>query len=266
MCQSVSILDRIFETKREEVALAKSRVGLSELAEQGSHRPVMPFCQALRNSQHPVALIAEVKKASPSKGLIRPDFDPVQIAQTYASTAADCLSVLTDVSYFQGSPEYLEQIKDTVGIPCLRKDFIYDPYQIAQARAWGADAVLLIASALSRTQLSDLKGEIEALGMDALLEVHDEGESEVAIELGFGFVGVNNRNLKDFNTDLHISEGLLPMLRTGLPDAVLVSESAIETYADVARVAHAGANAVLIGTTFCAAPDIGSKVREVMGW
>ncbi len=262
----MTILDRIFETKREEVALAKSQVGLSELAEQASQQPLLPFRETLRNSPHPVALIAEVKKASPSKGLIRGDFDPLEIANIYKSAGADCLSVLTDVSYFQGSPEYLQQIKDQVNIPCLRKDFIYDPYQVAQARAWGADAVLLIAASLSQSQISDLKFEIESLRMDAFLEVHDESEAELAIELGFGFVGVNNRNLKDFKTDLHISERVLPILRQGLPDAVLVSESAIETHTEVIQVQDSGARAVLIGTTFCVTPDIGSKVRQVMGW
>lgn len=245
---------------------AKAKVGLSELAEMASRQPLLPFRLTLQNSPHPVALIAEVKKASPSKGLIRHDFNPLEIARTYKSAGADCLSVLTDVDYFQGSPEYLRQIKAEIEIPCLRKDFIYDPYQVAEARAWGADAVLLIAASLEKPQISDLKSQIEGLGMNAFLEVHDEGEVELAIDQGFGFVGVNNRNLKDFKTDLNISERLIPLLKQGLPGAVLVSESALETKSEIDQVQAAGARAVLIGTTFCASSDIAGKVSEVMGW
>lgn len=262
----MNILDRIFETKREEVARAKANVGLSELAEMASRQPLLPFRQSLQHSPHPVALIAEVKKASPSKGLIRPDFNPLEIARTYKAAGADCLSVLTDVDYFQGSPDYLRQIKAEIQIPCLRKDFIFDSYQVAEARAWGADAVLLIAASLEPSQISDLKSQIEDLGMDAFLEVHDEQQVELAIDLSFGFVGVNNRNLKDFKTDLNISERLIPLLKQGLPKAVLVSESALETKSEIDRVQTAGARAVLIGTTFCASPDIAAKVSEVMGW
>lgn len=262
----MNILDRIFETKKEEVARAKAKVGLSELAEMASRQPLLPFRQTLQNSPHPVALIAEVKKASPSKGLIRPDFDPLEIAKTYKAAGADCLSILTDVDYFQGSPEFLRQIKAEMQIPCLRKDFIYDPYQVAEARAWGADAVLLIAASLEKSQISDLKSQIEGLGMDAFLEVHDEPEVQLAIDQGFGFVGVNNRNLKDFKTDLNISERLIPLLKQGLPNAVIVSESALETKSEIDRIQAAGARAVLIGTTFCASHDIAAKVSEVMGW
>lgn len=262
----MSILDRIFETKREEVAAAKLRTPVSQLEDQAEGQPLLPFAQTLRTSSHPIALIAEVKKASPSKGLIRPDFDPLQIARTYQEAGADCLSVLTDEQYFQGSPENLRLIKKALRIPCLRKDFIYDPYQVFEARAWGADAVLLIAASLEKAQIADLRSQTEALGMDAFLEVHDEHECETAMELGFRFVGVNNRNLKDFKTDLAASERLIPMLKNGLPEAVLVSESALETKDEIDRVQAAGARAVLIGTTFCAAPDIGVKVREVMGW
>lgn len=262
----MNILDRIFATKKDEVARAKAKVSLSELAEMASRQPLLPFRQTLQNSLHPVALIAEVKKASPSKGLIRPDFNPLEIARTYKSAGADCLSVLTDVDYFQGSPEFLRQIKTEIEIPCLRKDFIYDPYQVAEARAWGADAVLLIAASLEKPQISDLKSQIEGLGMDAFLEVHNESEVELAIDQGFGFVGVNNRNLKDFRTDLNISARLIPLLKQGLPNAVLVSESALESKSEIDQVQAAGARAVLIGTTFCASPDIAVKVSEVMGW
>jgi indole-3-glycerol phosphate synthase len=262
----VNILNRIFETKREEIATAKATVSISALEDQAKGQPLLPFRDTLKTSAHPVALIAEVKKASPSKGLIRADFDPLEIARTYQAAGADCLSVLTDAPYFQGSPENLRTIKKNLEIPCLRKDFICDLYQVFEARAWGADAVLLIAASLEKSLISDLRFQIEALGMDAFLEVHDEKECETAIELGFRFVGVNNRNLRDFKVDLEASEQLIPLLQRGLPDALIVSESALSTKFDIDRVQAAGARAVLIGTTFCASPDIGGKVHEVMGW
>jgi indole-3-glycerol phosphate synthase len=262
----VTILDRIFETKRHEVDAAKRRVSESELRDLAHASPVTPFASRLQASSHPVSLIAEVKKASPSQGLIRSDFDAVQIACAYERAGADCLSVLTDHDYFQGCSEYLTAVKDHVSLPCLRKDFVFDPYQVLESRALGADAVLLIAAYLDLAQLSDLKAEIEALGMDALVEVHNEAECESAIALGCNLVGVNNRNLKDFETKLANSAKLTPLLKFGLPQAVVVSESAIETHADVETIRNAGARSVLIGTTFCLAPDIESKVREVMGW
>lgn len=262
----MNVLDRIFESKREEIAAAKAHVSLNELKDLAAGQQILPFKGSLRNSPHPVSLIAEVKKASPSKGLIRENFDPLEIAATYKEAGADCLSVLTDSQYFQGSPDYLRKIKAEVSLPCLRKDFICDPYQVWEARAWGADAVLLIAASLSPSQLSDLKGLIEQLGMDAFLEVHDEAETSTAIDLGFGFVGVNNRNLKNFETSLDRSESLLPALSRALPGAVLVSESALAKQGDILRVQAAGARSVLIGTTFCASADIGAKVKEVMAW
>jgi indole-3-glycerol phosphate synthase len=262
----VSILERIFETKRQEVAAAKTSVSLAQLEDLAKAQPLLPFRNTLKSSPHPVALIAEVKKASPSKGVIREDFEPLEIAKIYQKAGADCLSVLTDEQYFQGAPENLQRIKKDLSIPCLRKDFIYHEYQVFQARAWGADAVLLIAASLESNQIQDLRTQIEALGMDAFLEVHDERECEIAIEQNFQFVGVNNRNLKDFKTDVSTSERLIPVLKSGLPEAVIVSESALETKADIDRAQAAGARSVLIGTTFCAAPDIGGKVKDVMGW
>jgi len=262
----VTILDRIFETKRLEVEAARRRVPESELRDLAAGKPIRPFAKCLQDSPHKTSLIAEVKKASPSQGLIRPDFDPVEIASAYEKSGADCLSILTDRDYFQGDNDYLPAVKESVSLPCLRKDFIFDSYQVLESRALGSDAVLLIASYLDRTRLSDLKAQIEALGMDALVEVHNEQECESAIELGCSLVGVNNRNLKDFETKLANSVNLIPLLKSGLPDTVIVSESAIETHADVLAVQTAGARSVLIGTTFCLAPDIESKVREVMGW
>ena len=262
----MSVLEKIFERKRQEVAQAISQISISELETLGQNMPVIPFLRALRNRKHPIGLIAEVKKASPSQGLIRENFDALDIANTYSRAGAECLSVLTDWKYFQGRPEYLKAIKESIAIPCLRKDFIYDPYQVYEARAWGADCVLLIVAGLEKSNLAELKAQIEQLGMDTLVEVHDEADCEVAIELGCGLVGINNRDLADFRTDLSTTERLTPLLKAGLPNALIVSESALETNEDIARVQMAQVDAVLIGTTFCASPDIGAKVKEVMGW
>jgi indole-3-glycerol phosphate synthase len=208
-------------------------------------------------------LIAEVKKASPSKGLIRADFDPSAIAHIYRGAGADCLSVLTDERYFQGSLENLAIAREASGLPCLRKDFILDPYQVYEARAWGADCILLIVAGLESGQLRDLSQLAKSLGMDVLVEVHSEPEAEIALSLGADLIGVNNRNLADMTTSLQTSLDLLPILSE---HALTVSESALSSRAEVDLVRIAGARAVLIGTTFCAASDIGSKVREVMDW
>lgn len=258
----MSVLKRIFEHKAEEVAAAKLRVSLRELQDLASTQPPpLGFGNRLRQTPHPIALIAEVKKASPSKGVIRPDFDPEVVARAYADAGADALSVLTDARYFQGSPENLRICRSFTNLPLLRKDFLFDPYQVYEARAWGADAVLLIVAALDDSQLTDLQKLTWELGMDALVEVHSESEADRALAAGCRMIGVNNRDLGDFTTDLAIAERLIPMLK---PHALTVAESAIETHTDVERMRVAGANAVLIGTTFCAAPDIASKVREVM--
>lgn len=263
----MNVLDRIFARKREEVEAAQAKVSLADLRRMVQDAPrQVGFKEALLNSPKELGLIAEVKKASPSKGLIRSNFDPVQIALSYQSAGASCLSVLTDRDYFQGDPEYLTAAKKATGLPCLRKDFVYDAYQIYEARAWGADCILLIVAGLEKAQIKDLTAVSSELGMDTLVEVHDRAEAEIAIELGCDLVGVNNRNLRDFRTDLAVSEELLPMLMEGLPEAVLVSESALETVNDLKRVKQAGARAVLIGTAFCASADIEVKVREVMGW
>ena len=260
----MSVLLKIFEQKHKEVESAKEILSLEDLkAIAMDAEPPRGFRRALLETPG-LALIAEVKKASPSKGLIRDDFDPVDVATTYERAGANALSVLTDEKYFQGSPENLRLAKKHTGLPCLRKDFIDDPYQVYQARAWGADAVLLIAAALSKSEISDLRGLIELLGMDALVEVHNELECEIAVDLKCPLIGVNNRDLADFATSLSVSESLLPAVTAS--GALGVSESAIETFADCTRVERAGAKAVLIGTTFCAAPEIAVKVREVMNW
>ena len=260
----MSVLDRIFARKRDEVAAAKASVSLGDLkARAADGEPPRGFSLALQTASASVALIAEVKKASPSKGVIRPDFDPVAIAEAYERVGAHAMSVLTDVEGFQGSALNLMKARAATALPCLRKDFMFDSYQVWEARAWGADAILLIAASLSVAQIRDLKGLAESLGMDALVEVHDEADVERAIAAEATLVGVNNRNLVDFTTDLGATERLLPLLPEGVTK---VSESALESQNDVARVAAAGARAVLIGTTFCAATDVEAKVREVMAW
>lgn len=259
----MSALQRIFDRKREEVASAKARVSIADLnahvRDAGAPRG---FLRAIQQSPRRLALIAEVKKASPSQGLIRPNFDPAAVAMSYEAAGADCLSVLTDVDFFQGHPENLKIARRSTRLPALRKDFLYDPYQVVEARAWGADAVLLIVAMLEPNQVADLQAQAWELGMDVLVEVHAEAEVEVALRAKSTLIGVNNRNLADFTTDIAMSERLLPMIT---PYATGVSESALETRADLDRVQAAGARAVLIGTSFCASPDIEAKVREVMG-
>lgn len=260
----MSVLDGIFARKRDEVEAARAAVPLEELkAHAADGEPPRGFALALRTATPPIALIAEVKKASPSKGVIRADFDPVAIAEAYERAGAHAMSVLTDGPGFQGSAENLRRARAATALPCLRKDFLYDEYQVWEARAWSADAILLIAASLTAAQMRDLKGLAESLGMDALVEVHDEADVAKAIEAEATLIGVNNRNLVDFTTDLAATERLLPLFPAG---ATAVSESAIESNADVDRVWAAGARAVLIGTAFCAAPDVESKVREVMAW
>ena len=210
-----------------------------------------------------MALIAEVKKASPSQGVIRPNFNPIQIAKLYQVAGAHCVSVLTDEPNFGGTLEYLRLCREAIDLPSLRKDFIFDPYQVVEARAYGADAILLIVAMLEETQLCELAASARELGMDVLVEVHDEPEAEVALRCKADLVGVNNRNLNDLSTDLAVSERVLPLVRES---AVAISESAIETLEDIQRVEQAGAKGVLVGTTFCSAPDIVAKVKEVMGW
>jgi indole-3-glycerol phosphate synthase len=260
----VSVLERIFAVKHQEIAAAKARVSLAELKSTAADaEPPRGFRAALKSASRPLALIAEVKKASPSKGLIRPDFDPKLVAEAYERAGAHALSVLTDVPNFQGSPENLRIAKAVTSLPCLRKDFVDDPYQVYEARAWGADAVLLILASLETSQAQDLQALIWSLGMDALVEVHTVQEAETALAIKANLIGVNNRDLADFKTDIAYSETILPLIRD---HAVTISESAMESFADLERVRTAGARAVLIGTTFCACPDIEPKVREVMNW
>lgn len=256
-------LERILEAKRLEVLATKAAVPFEE-AERAAHAADAPrgFLRSLQAADD-IGLIAEVKSASPSQGSIRADLDPVRVAQAYERAGAHCLSVLTDREFFKGSTENLVAARAASRLPVLRKDFMLEPYQVYESRAMGADAILLILAALSDERLTHLDGVARGLGMDVLAEVHDDTELGRALNLGFDLIGVNNRNLSTFEVDLAVSETLMPRIGDA---ALAVSESALKTREDIDRVKAAGARAVLIGTTFCSAPDIESKVREVMAW
>jgi indole-3-glycerol phosphate synthase len=257
-----TILDRIVASKLREIAAAKERVPATALERQAATAPpVRDFRAALEQSPG-VQVIAEVKKASPSAGIIRPDFDPVAIARVYERHGAACISVLTDEPYFQGHLSYLESIRTAVSLPLLRKDFILDPYQLLEARAAGADAVLLIAEILDADVLPRLLREAAALGQQALVELYDADNLPRVLDSGARLVGVNNRDLRTFVTRLEHTLELAPRLPA---DVCLVSESGIRTRADVDRLAAAGVRAVLVGETLMRAPDPGAKLEELRG-
>jgi indole-3-glycerol phosphate synthase len=258
----LTILEKIFQTKREEIAVAKSKVSISQLRDQTQHSP-LGFRKTIQSAACKPALIAEVKKASPSMGEIyQGEFDPVFISKEYVEAGTDCISVLTDVEYFKGSPEYLREVRRNVNVPLLRKDFICDSYQLEEAIAWGADCVLLIVAGLEPNQLRDLYQFAVQSGLDVLVEVHDERETEFAVTLGAELIGINNRDLRTFKTDLSTTQRCAKLIPSHV---TLVSESALETRSDVEEVTRFGAHAVLIGTAFCGSSDIKAKVREVMG-
>ncbi len=259
----MSVLQTILTHKREEVARSQKEVPFEQLAARlHDAPPVRSFAQALRKTDGCVAVIAEVKKASPSKGVIREDFDPLRIAETYASNGASAISVLTDERFFQGHLDYLRAIRGRVGLPLLRKDFIVSCYQVLEARIAGADAVLLIVGALSDAELCDLLNCAQALGMDALVEVHTEQELHRALDAGARIIGINNRDLQTFHTTLEVTERLAPLIPD---DHLVVSESGIESAEDVLRVARAGAHAVLVGESLMRADDVRAKLRELAG-
>ena len=260
----MNVLDQIFVRKREQLGEALRLVPLSEAKSRAADAsPTRGFKSAIETASVPVSLIAEVKKASPSRGLIRADFDPVAIAKAYEAAGAQCLSVLTDVEYFQGSADFLVQCRAATALPVLRKDFTVAEYDIYESRAMGADAVLLIVNGLSKSELQEFRELGESLGMDVLVEAHTLSEAEIALETGAKLVGVNNRNLETFQESIDTACTVIPEI---VGKATVVSESAIGSLSDVQTVAKAGARAVLIGTTFCAAADPGAKVKEVMGW
>lgn len=270
----MTILDTIVEEKRREVARLPARpVSAADLKAalqaRGDRRD---FIAALRRPKSgSVALIAEVKKASPSAGVIRADFDPVRIAQQYEAAGASCLSVLTDAKFFQGSLDYLKQIRRAVKLPLLRKDFIIDERQILEAIEWGADAILLIVAILTDAELKHFHAVAKEAGLAALVEVHDEAELGRALNAGAQLLGVNNRNLKTFKVDLAVTERLAGRLFSSgstaprASAATLVAESGIHTRADVERLARCGARAILVGESLMKEADIGAKVQELLG-
>ncbi|HTL30756.1 MAG TPA: indole-3-glycerol phosphate synthase TrpC [Tepidisphaeraceae bacterium] len=266
-----NILDQIIETKRQEIAERGARVSIDQLKETISTlgRPRNFFRAVTKKNQKPLNLIAEVKKASPSAGVIRADFDPVAIAQTYASAGADALSVLTDEKYFQGKLEYLHAIRDVVKLPVLRKDFIVDPYQVYESRAAGADAILLIAECLETSQMIDLQILATELNMTCLIEVHDIDNLMRVRDHVIGFphrsyslLGINNRDLRTFKTDLGTTLRMAELIEDR---EVLVSESGIHSYDDIKKLSEAGVRAVLIGESLMRSPDIAAKIKELFG-
>ena len=256
-------LDKIMAWKRQELPKQKRERPVSALRAQAAlmAKP-LDFTAALRRTSGPPRLIAEIKRASPSKGLLRHDFDPTTLAKSYVNNGASAISVLTDKRFFQGNIEHLMAAKAEVEIPILRKDFIFDPYQVIEARVAGADALLLIVAVLSDHQISTLLEETERLGMTALVEVHNEDEIGRALQTGAKVIGVNNRDLADFSVDLETSARLRPLVP---PEIVFVSESGFRSAADVRRVAQMGVDAILVGEAIVKAKDVGAKVRELAG-
>ena len=259
----MSVLEKILEDKRAEVAERKSSVPLDELRWKAESAPgVCSLADALRTVVTGFSVIAEVKRASPSKGLIREDFDAVAVARAYEKGGARALSVLTDRKYFQGRLEYLEAIRREVTIPILRKDFMVDPYQVWESRAAGADAILLIVAAFDGdVELKILSGEAEDLGMDVLWEVHDEKELERVIPFGPKLVGINNRDLRTFDVSLDTTRRLLPLVPSG---SLVVSESGFFHHQELEMMKRWGVNAFLIGESLMRAPDPGEALRELI--
>jgi indole-3-glycerol phosphate synthase len=261
---SDDILSRIAAYKREEVAERRRETSAAKLdARARAASPPRGFARAIQQAASPgrLALIAEVKKASPSKGLIREDFDPVQIARAYAAGGAACLSVLTDGPSFQGADAYLSAAREAVALPCLRKEFLVDPWQVAESRAIGADAILVILAMVDDSLAADLMAEATHQGMDALVETHDRTEMERALSLGASLVGVNNRNLRTFVTDLAVTESLAELIPAS---CCLVTESGIFTAADAARMASAGARAMLVGESLMRQADVMAATRALL--
>lgn len=269
MSKLVNILDTIVDQKRREVArLPERQIAAGDLRdamlERGERRDFLAALQKPRAGD--IALIAEVKKASPSKGVICENFDAVRIAKEYEAAGASCLSVLTDEKFFQGSLDYLRQIRATVKLPLLRKDFIIDERQILEAIEWGADAILLIVAILDDAQLRGFHTLAKEAGLAALVEVHDEAELKRALAAGATLIGVNNRNLKSFQVDLATTERLAKQLsQSSAPGSLLVAESGIHSRADVERLKRTGAHAILVGESLVKQNDICGKISELLG-
>ena len=256
------ILRVIVEVKRREVERLKADTPVEQLEERISAlTPPLDFAAALRGDK--VRVIAEVKKASPAKGLLRPDFDAAGLAATYVDNGAAAISVLTNTAHFHGTIEHLEAVAEIAhprSVPLLRKEFVFDTYQVYETRACGADAILLIVAMLELTLLEELLALATDLGLQVLVEVHDEAELEAALNVGADLIGVNNRDLRTFKIDLAVTERLAPNIPAG---KIVVSESGISSREDVQRLGEAGASAVLVGEALLTAPDVGAKLREL---
>ena len=259
-----TILDKIARYKRKEIAAAKAKAPLAEVEEAANLAPpVRPFGATVMAcaEEGRYALVAEIKRASPSRGLIRADFDAASLALAYASGGAACLSVLTDGPSFQGDADHLIEARDVCALPVLRKDFMLDPYQVPESRALGADCILIIMAAVDDFLAMELAGAANAWGMDVLAEVHNEDELERALSLPTSLIGINNRDLKTFETTLAVTERLMPLIP---PGRLTVSESGIFTHADIHRLAAAGAHAFLVGESLMRQPDVAGATRRLL--